>query len=67
MSLFIDMPNILKGEYRDNFTSLLLRLIFKADRSNREKLRKGFPDEVRIVEHYRETGEILGYMERNNE
>lgn len=31
----------------------MLRLIAKADGSNREKLREGFPVEVRAVEIYR--------------
>jgi len=37
----------------------LLRLIFKADQHNKEQLRKGFPNAVKMVETYKDTGEIL--------
>ena len=36
----------------DYFTARLLRLINKADSSNREKLRLGFPEEVEAYESY---------------
>jgi hypothetical protein len=40
------------------FNAHLLRLIAKADNSNMEKLRKGFPEEVKAVEEYRQEGPI---------
>lgn len=36
----------------DWFSALLLRLIEKADATNREKLRLGFPEEVEAVENF---------------
>ena len=35
------------------FNAHLLRLISKADNSNMELLRKGFPEEVKALEEYR--------------
>ena len=43
--------NIMEG-YGDWFTARLLRLIPKADRQNRERLRKGFPEEVAAYEKW---------------
>ena len=43
------VKEILDG-YGDWFTAQLFRLIYKADSENREKLRKGFPEEVALVE-----------------
>jgi len=60
MGIKIDMEIMLNGaDNQTNFTTQLLRLIFKADRSNTEKLRLGFPLEVMAVEHYQRTGEII--------
>lgn len=60
MSLQIDMDIIVNGtNNQTNFTSQLLRLIFKADTLHKEKLRKSFPNAVQTVEHYRQKGEIL--------
>ena len=60
MSIKIDMEIMLKGgDYQTNFTTRLLKLIFKADESNKEKLRLGFPNAIKAVEHYQRTGEIL--------
>lgn len=42
---------LLKGE-GDWFTAQLLRLISKADISNRERLRLGFPEEVAAFERW---------------
>ena len=40
-----------------NFTAQLYRLIAKADPFNRERIRRGFPDEVRAFEKWeREAG-----------
>jgi len=60
MSLQIDMTILTQGpDNQTNFTTQLLRLISKADQSNKEKLRLGFPHAVYTVEYYQETGEIL--------
>ncbi len=50
------ISNILCGE-GSWFTAKLLRLIAKADDSNIEKLRAGFPEEVAALEAYRK-GEV---------
>ena len=60
MSIRIDMEIMLNGnDNQTNFTTQLLKLIFKADSSNKGKLRLGFPQAVRAVEHYQRTGEII--------
>ena len=46
------IDNILSGD-GDWFTARLLRLISRADHNNLELLRKGFPEEVEVVETYR--------------
>ncbi len=59
MSLQYDLHEIVEGSDRQtNFTTLLLKLIFKADSYNRELLRKGFPNAVLTVEEYQRTGII---------
>lgn len=50
-----NISSILAGE-GDWFTAKLLRLIAKADSSNKERLRLGFPEEVEAFENYM-TGE----------
>ena len=60
MTIRIDMEIMLNGaDHQTNFTTQLLKLIFKADQSNKENLRLGFPQAVRAVEHYQRTGEII--------
>ena len=60
MTIRIDMEIMLNGnDHQTNFTTQLLKLIFKADQLNKEKLRLGFPQAVRAVEHYQRTGEII--------
>jgi len=60
MTIKIDMEIMLNGDdHQTNFTTKLLKLIFKADNQNKEKLRLGFPQAVRAVEHYRKTGKII--------
>ncbi len=60
MTIRIDMEIMLNGDdHQTNFTTKLLKLIFKADQQNKEKLRLGFPQAVRAVEHYQKTGEII--------
>lgn len=64
MSLQYDLHEIVDGtDKQTNFSTLLLKLIFKADTHNKELLRKGFPNAVLTVEQYKETGIIkdLGY------
>ena len=59
MSLDYDLHAIVDGiEKQTNFGTMLLHLILKADDNNLEKLRKGFPDAVELVEHYQKTGEV---------
>ena len=61
MSLVFDLHDLINGSgAQTNFTTMLLKLIFKADDVNFEKLRKGFPEAVGLVEHYQRTGEIKG-------
>lgn len=50
------MADILAG-HGDWFTAQLLRLIAKADRTNRERIRKGFPAEVEAYEKW-DAGEL---------
>jgi len=60
MSIKIDLISIVNGpDKQTNFTTQLLRLIFKADSRNKELLREGFPNAVQTVEEYQATGEIL--------
>ena len=60
MTIKIDMEIMLNGDdHQTNFTTQLLKLIFKADTPNRGKLALGFPSAVRAVEHYKRTGLII--------
>ena len=60
MTIRIDMEIMLHGnDHQTNFTTQLLKLIFKADNSNKELLGLGFPEAVKAVEHYQRTGEII--------
>lgn len=59
MSYQIDMENVVIGRNNaTNFGAWLLRLILKADFHNLELLRKGFPNAVRTVEHWRRESNI---------
>ncbi len=59
MSLQFDLYDLLNGSGRQtNFSTLLLRLILKADEHNRELLHKGFPNAVDTVEIWNNTGTI---------
>ena len=54
MGLQLDLHEIVEGGDRQtNFSTMLLKLIFKADQHNRELLRKGFPNAVKTVEMWR--------------
>ncbi len=60
MTIRVDMEIMLNGsDNQTNFGTMLLKLIFKADENNREKIRLGFPEAVKAVEHYQRTGEII--------
>ena len=60
MSIKLDLDFLVNGaDTQTNFTTQLLRLIFKADQFNKEKLRRGFPREVEAVEHYQATGDVI--------
>ena len=60
MSIKTDLENITGGKNdATNFTSQLLRLLMKSDRRHTELLRSVFPNEVKTLEHWRETEDIL--------
>ena len=60
MSTKIDLHFIVNGpDKQTNFTTQLIKLIFKADVTNKAKLAQGFPNAVRTVDYYMNTGEIL--------
>ena len=60
MGIAIDMQLVARGDKQaTNFSAQLLRLIAKADLHNRALIRKGFPNAVKVFEHYQETGEFL--------
>ena len=60
MSIKIDLNRIVKGpDNQTNFTTQLLKLIFKADAHHKELLRQGFPNAVMTVEEYQDSGRIL--------
>ena len=43
------------GGYGDWFSAKLMRLIMKADKENRERLRLAFPDHVEAYEEYQNS------------
>ena len=58
MSVEYDIHDLMFGQGKQtNFATMLIKLILKADNSNKEKLRAGFPHEVEVVEKYQRTGE----------
>ena len=60
MSLNYDLNQIVNGgDKQTNFSTMLFKLIFKADQHNKELIRKGFPNAVKMVETWGKTGEIL--------
>lgn len=60
MSIRYDLECIVNGpDNQTNFTTQLLKLIFKADICNRRLLARGFPNAVKSVECFLITGEIL--------
>jgi len=64
MSIKIDLDRIVNGsDSQTNFTTQLLRLIFKADSHNKALLRRVYPNAVEAVLHYQDFGEILDLPE----
>ena len=59
MSLEVDFRNVLNRNDFTNFGAQLIRLIFKADLINRAKLKQVYPNPMKMVEHYKKTGEVL--------
>lgn len=47
------------GKQQTNFGTKLIQLILKADSHNKELIRQGFPNAVKLVEHWEKTGQIL--------
>jgi hypothetical protein len=59
MTQAVDLELVVRGDHVTNFHAQLFRLIGKADLHNRALIRKGFPNAVKVFEHWQETGEIL--------
>lgn len=60
MGLINDLVNIVDGKNdATNFSTQLMRVVFKADMANKEKLRQVYPNLVETVERYQQTGEKL--------
>ncbi len=60
MSYKIDLENIVNGLHdASNFSSQLMRIVFTADRINIVKLGREYPNLVKTVVNYRNSGEIL--------
>lgn len=60
----IHIDQIIAGSLGDWFTAQLLRLCAKADGSNLERLRRGFPEEVEAYERwYRGLSQIFAEEE----
>jgi len=60
MPLKIDLENIVEGKNDfTNFSTQLMRIVFKADIINKAKLHTVFPNLVRTVQQYMDTGEKL--------
>jgi len=56
----IDLDNIVNGKNdATNFSSQLMRIVFKADVINKAKLHTVYPNLVRTVQQFQDTGEIL--------
>ncbi len=60
MPLKIDLENIVEGKNdATNFSAQLMRIVFKADIINKAKLHTVYPNLVRTVQQYMDTGEKL--------
>ena len=57
MNTKYDLHDLMFGQGKQtNFGTMLIKLILKADNSNKEKLRLSFPEAVSVVEEYIATG-----------
>ena len=59
MAKVIDLINLVERNTNiidDNFGVVLIFLIMRADNFNKERLRKGFPNAVKLVEKYQKEG-----------
>ncbi len=60
MSLKDDLENIVEGRNdATNFATQLIRIVFKADVINKAKLHTVFPNLVRTVQTFMDTGKKL--------
>ncbi len=60
MPLKLDLENITEGKNDfTNFSTQLMRIVFKADVVNKAKLHTVFPNLVRTVQTFMDTGEKL--------
>lgn len=60
MSYRIDLDIIVNGKNNaTNFSSQLMRIVFKTDVINKAKLHTVYPNLVRTVQQFMDTGEIL--------
>lgn len=60
MSLKNDLVNIVEGKNdATNFSTQLMRVVFKADSANMWRLRRVYPNLVNTVGRYQATGEKL--------
>ncbi len=60
MPLKIDLENIVEGKNDfTNFSTQLMRIVFKADIINKAKLHTVYPNLVRTVQAFMDTGEKL--------
>jgi len=60
MPLSIDLENIVKGKNDFmNFSAQLMRIVFKSDMRHKAKLANEFPNLVKTVQTFMDTGEIL--------
>ena len=63
MPLKMDLDNIVNGQNdATNFSTQLMRIVFKADPSNRYKLTTVYPNLVKTVRQFMDTGEILDLL-----
>lgn len=66
MGLINDLENIVDGKNdATNFTAQLMRVVFKADKENKDRLRKVYPNLVGTVEAYQMTGARLNLLYDN--
>lgn len=56
-----DLNYYVNGKKQDNFTTILIQLIFKADHSNKLKLAKSYPEEVLTIWAYQNVPDF--YLE----